>query len=81
MTATNITENDLSNPVAESRRQVAAYNDNVGEMLDGVFGGAIDDVEQRFTALIESLGGRVISFEKVECANDNEPVQLDLFAD
>lgn len=79
MTATNFTENDLSNPVADVNQRVQAYNDNVGEMLDGVFGGTIDDVEQRFTALIESLGGKVISFEKVEYANDNEPVQLDLF--
>jgi len=80
MTATNFTENDLSNPVADSNQRVQAYNDNVGEMLDGVFGGAIDNVEQRFTALIESLGGTVVSFEEVTYANDNEPVQLDLFS-
>ena len=80
MTAMNITDNDLTNPDAEIRRQVHAYNDNVGEMLDGVFGGTIDTVEQRTTDLIESLGGTVVSYEEVDYVNDNEPVQLDLFA-
>ena len=47
MTAMNITDNDLTNPEAETRRQVTAYNDNVGEMLDGVFGGTIDALDER----------------------------------
>ena len=80
MTATNFTKNDLSDPVANTNQRVQAYNDNVGEMLDGVFGGTIDTVEQRTTDLIESLGGTVVSYEEVDYANDNEPVQLDLFA-
>lgn len=80
MTATNFTKNDLSDPVADTNQRVQAYNDNVGEMLDGVFGGTIDTVEQRTTDLIESLGGTVVSYEEVDYANDNEPVQLDLFA-
>ena len=90
MTAINFTENDLSNPDAEIRRQVHAYNDNVGEMLDGVFGGTMDEVERRTRNLIEGLGGRVVGYSNVpdwpheqflaeEAANDNEPVQLDLF--
>ena len=80
MTATNFTKNDLSDPVADTNQRVQAYNDNVGEMLDGVFGGTIDTVEQRTTDLIKSLGGTVVSYEEVDYANDNEPVQLDLFA-
>ena len=83
MTAINFTENDLSNPDAETRRQVHAYNDNVGEMLDGVFGGTIDAVERRSRNLIEDLGGTVVGYGDVpewdDPANDNEPVQLDLF--
>ena len=85
MTAMNITDNDLSNPEAETRRQVTAYNDNVGEMLDGVFGGTIDAVERRSRTLIEDLGGTVVGYEVIpewaHAANDNEPVQLDLFED
>ena len=85
MTAMNITDNDLSNPEAETRRQVTAYNDNVGEMLDGVFGGTIDAVERRSRTLIEDLGGTVVGYAEVpewaHAANDNEPVQLDLFED
>ena len=85
MTAINFTENDLSNPDAETRRQVHAYNDNVGEMLDGVFGGTIDAVERRSRTLIEDLGWTVVGYEEVpewaHAANDNEPVQLDLFED
>ncbi len=80
MTATNFTKNDLSDPVADANQRVKAYNDNVGEMLDGVFGGTINTVEQRTTDLIESLGGTVVSYEEVDYVNDNEPVQLDLFA-
>ena len=80
MTATNFTKNDLSDPVADTNQRVQAYNDNVGEMLDGVFGRTIDTVEQRTTDLIESLGGTVVSYEEVDYVNDNEPVQLDLFA-
>ena len=34
MTALNITTNDLTDPIAETRRQVTAYNDNVGTTLD-----------------------------------------------
>ena len=86
MTAINFTENDLSNPVANGSRRVQAYNDNVGEMLDGVFGNAIDVVDTNTRSLIESLGGTVVSHETIpdwaheqEAANDNEPVQLDLF--
>ena len=85
MTAMNITDNDLTNPEAETRRQVTAYNDNVGEMLDGVFGGTIDAVERRSRNLIEDLGGTIVGYWDVpewdDPANDNEPVQLDLFGD
>ncbi len=80
MTATNFTHNDLSDPIGDTNRRVQAYNDNVGEMLDGVFGDTVDTVEQRITDLIESLGGEVVGYEEVTYANDNEPVQLDLFA-
>ena len=90
MTAINFTENDLSNPEAEVRRQTTAYNDNVAEMLEGVFGKPIDVVECMTRNLVEDLGGTVVGYSDVpdwpheqflaeEAANDNEPVQLDLF--
>ena len=66
MTATNFTHNDLSDPIGDTNRRVQAYNDNVGEMLDGVFGDTIDTVEQRITDLIESLGGQVVGYEEVD---------------
>ena len=47
MTALNITTNDLTDTIAETRRQVTAYNDNVGEALEHVFGGGMDKVERR----------------------------------
>ena len=85
MTAINFTENDLSNPEAEVRRQAIAYNDNVAEMLEGVFGQPIDVVECMTRNLVEDLGGIVVGYENVpeyaHAANDNEPVQLDLFED
>ena len=91
MTATNFTENDLTNPVTNVNRRVQAYNDNVSEMLDGVLDNTFDPIEQTTTDLIESLGGKVVGYSDVpdwpheqflaeEAANDNEPVQLDLFS-
>ena len=88
MTALNITTNDLTDPIAETRRQVTAYNDNVGQTLDQVFGGGMDKVEAEVVDLIDTLGGTIVSYENIpdwahdeEAANDNRPQQLDLFDD
>lgn len=85
MTALNITTNDLTDTIAETRRQVTAYNDNVGEALDHVFGGGMDKVEREARDLIDALGATLVSYEEVpswahdeEPANDNEPLQLEL---
>ena len=85
MTALNITTNDLTDPIAETRRQVTAYNDNVGQTLDQVFGGGMDKVEREVVDLIDSLGGTIVTYEDIpdwahqqEPANDNEPLQLEL---
>lgn len=85
MTALNITTNDLTDPIAETRRQVTAYNDNVGDTLDHVFGGGMDKVERETRDLIDALGATLVSYEEVpswahdeEPANDNEPSQLEL---
>ena len=66
MTALNITTNDLSDPIGTTRRQVMAYNDNVGETLDRVFNGEMAPVE------------KVKVTTEEEPANDNEPSQLEL---
>jgi hypothetical protein len=88
MTALNITTNDLTDPTAETRRRVEAYNDNVGTTLDQVMGQNDDVVEGKTKTLVDYLGVTVVSNDNIpdwaheeEPANDNEPQQLDLFDD
>ena len=56
MTALNITTNDLTDPAAETRRRVEAYNDNVGTTLDQVMGKDVDVVEEEMKDLMTTLG-------------------------
>lgn len=91
MTATNITTNDLTDPVLETRRKVSDYNDALGRTLDRVMGRDVDVVEEGTRKLVQILGGTVVSYEDIpewahdpaliEPVNDNQPQQLDLFYD
>ena len=94
MTALNITTNDLTDPTAETRRRVEAYNDNVGTTLDQVMGQNDDVVEEKTKDLADYLGATIVGYENIpdwvheeaelardEASNDNKPVQLDLFDD
>ena len=84
MSAINFTENDLSNPTANSNSRVHAYNDNYEDMMDFVMNGGIDPVERKTRNLAEDLGCTVVGYEDVvvqpnetqEAANDNEQVLL-----
>ena len=90
MTALNITTNDLTDPILESRNRVTAYNDDIQRTMENVMKAEVDVVEEDTRDLISRLGATLVGYENVpswpheallEAANDNEPRQLDLFYD
>jgi len=91
MTALNITTNDLTDPILESRNRVTAYNDDIQRTMETVMSAEVDAVEEDTRKLVDLLKAALVSHEDIpdwahdpanlEPANDNEPRQMDLFYD